>query len=130
MRSLWPVKVYGMRFPPTVVVMLAVGCLLQTARGQAASLVVRTELECRLSIDGIAKGVLKSSGEIRVDLASGEHRIAAVPVAGGAAGETTVELSAADAHVLSVPLRASMARRSQEARLLGGPGDSVDVGRR
>ena len=105
-----------MRFPPTVLVMLAVGCLLQTARGQAASLVVRTDLECRLSIDGVANGVLKSSGELRVDLASGEHRIAAVPVDGGAAWETTVELSAADTNVLSIPLRASVARAEAKNR--------------
>lgn len=69
-----------------------------------------------MSIDGLAKSVLKSSGEIRVDLKPGEHRIAAVPVAGGAAWETTVELSAADAHVLSIPLRASVARAEAKSR--------------
>lgn len=105
-----------MRFLRTLVAVYAAGYLLQTARGQAASLVVRTDLECRLSIDGLAKSVLKSSGEIRVDLKPGEHRIAAVPVAGGAAWETTVELSAADAHVLSIPLRASVARAEAKSR--------------
>ena len=73
-----------MRFPPTVVVLLAVGCLLQAVRGQAASLVVRTDLECRVSIDGMAKGVLKSGGELRVEssLGQGAEFIALLPIAG------------------------------------------------
>ena len=76
---------------------LAVAGPSQTVHGQAASLRVRSDLECRLSVDGRPRGVLKPGGEVRVNLVPGDHRIEAVPVTGGAAWQNTVTLTKADA---------------------------------
>ena len=55
-----------MRVLRIIIAFCAAGCLTRTARGEAAFLVLRTDLECRLSVDGDPKGVLKVGTEIRV----------------------------------------------------------------
>jgi len=93
----------------------AAGCLTRTARGEAAFLVLRTDLECRLSVDGDPKGVLKVGTEIRVSLPAGEHRVTASPVAGGAAWETVIALKT-DSQELPIQLRAHTERAAGKQR--------------
>jgi hypothetical protein len=88
----------------------AVGGLIQTARGQTAYLLVRSDLECRLTVDGTPGGVLKAGNEIRVAVTPGEHRVEAVPLGGGARWETALTVKAADEAVLAIPLRAAVER--------------------
>ena len=74
--------------------------------GKTASLVVSSDLDCRLSIDGKAQGVLKSGAARRVSVASGEHRVEAVDVATGAHWDGSV--TAGD--TLAIPLRAEVTK--------------------
>lgn len=59
-----------------------------------AELLVRTDVECRLSLDGISRGTLKTGQQIRLSLAPGEHRIEAA--AGTVHWGKTIQLAAVD----------------------------------
>ena len=61
--------------------------LAQLLPGQSGSLLVRTDLECRWSVDGEPQGVLKIGDRARLSLSLGEHHVEAVPVAGDPAGK-------------------------------------------
>lgn len=76
---------------------------------QGAELLVRTDVECGLSVDGVARGTLKTGQEVRLSLTPGEHRIEAV--AGTAHWEKTIQLDAAD-QAIDIPLRAVTANAS------------------
>jgi hypothetical protein len=104
-----------MRVPRILIAFCAVGCLTQTARGEAAILVLRTDVECRLTVDGDPKGVLKAGVEIRVSLPVGEHRVVAEPLAGGAAWESVIALKA-DGQEMAIPLRAHTERAAVNLR--------------
>ena len=104
-----------MRIVRVLVMVVTAGCLLQTARGETAILVVRTDLECRLSVDGEARGVLKAGEEIRVSVEAGEHRVAAAPVDATVATEAMVEIKG-DAHEVTIPLRAAVERAGARKR--------------
>ena len=86
------------------------------AFGQTASLLVHTDVECRWSIDGEPKGILKAGDGIRVSLPIGEHRVEAVPVAGGPHWEDTVNLTGPEGKDLSIPLRAAVIRAEVQSR--------------
>jgi len=105
-----------MRFAEVLMAALAAASHIQTVHGQTASLRVRADLECRLSVDGRPRGVLKPGDEVRVNLVPGDHRIEAVPVTGGAAWQSTVTLIKADAQEVSIPLRAVVARAEAKTR--------------
>jgi len=94
----------------------AVGGLVQTARGQPAYLLLQCDLECRLTVDGKPGRVLKSGSEIRITVAPGEHRVDAVPLAGGAHWETAVTVNALQEQVLTIPLRAAVERAEANVR--------------
>jgi len=90
--------------------------LLQAAIGQTASLLVRTDLECRWSVDGESKGILSIGDGVRVSLTLGEHRIEAVPVAGGPHWEDTVDLDEPAGKVLTIALKAAVAFAETQSR--------------
>jgi hypothetical protein len=69
---------------------------------QGAELLVRADVECRLNVDGVTRGTLKTGQEVRLSLTPGEHRIEAV--AGTAHWEKTLQLAALD-QVIEIPLR-------------------------
>jgi hypothetical protein len=87
-----------------------------SAFGQTASLLVRTDLECRWSVDGESKGILGTGDGARVSLPWGEHRIEAVPVAGGPHWEGTVDLAEQDGKVLTIALKAAVALVETQSR--------------
>ena len=86
------------------------------AYGQTASLLVRTDADCRLTIDDESKGLLKSNDEIRVSLPLGEHRLAAVAAEGGSRWTDTVYLVDPGEKAVSIPLRATIARTETQSR--------------
>jgi hypothetical protein len=86
------------------------------AFGETASLWVRTDVECRLSVDGESKGILSVGDGIRVSLPMGEHRLEAVPVAGGPHWEDTVNLTEPQGKELTIPLRALVIRAEAQSR--------------
>ena len=96
--------------------LFAAAGLIQTVRGQGANLRLRSDLECRLNIDGQPRGVLKPGDEVRVNLVPGDHRVEAVPVTGGATWQTTVTLTEADSQEVSIPLLAAVARAEAKTR--------------
>jgi hypothetical protein len=81
----------------------AAAAIICAALGQGAELVVRTDVECRLSVDGVARGTLKTGQEVQLSLTPGEHRIEAV--AGTAQWGKRIQLDAAD-QAIDIPLRA------------------------
>jgi hypothetical protein len=46
-------------------------------------LVIHADAECRLSVDGKARGVVVPGKQVQIKLMAGEHHIAAIPVAEG-----------------------------------------------
>jgi hypothetical protein len=89
---------------------------IQGAFGQGASLLVRTDLDCRWSVDGESKGLLSAGDGVRLSLPFGEHRIEAVPIAGGPHWEDTVDLDQADGKVLTIALKAVVALAEAQSR--------------
>jgi hypothetical protein len=86
------------------------------AFGQTASLLIRSDVECRLVVDGESKGVLKTGNDMRVNLPLGEHRLEAVPAAGGPRWTDTVYLVDPAEKTVSIPLRAAMAQAEAQSR--------------
>jgi len=84
--------------------------LVQLLPGQTASLLVRTDLECKWSVDGEPRGVLKTGDQVRLSLLPGEHRVEAVPVGGGPHWEETVKIGETEGQVLAIPLQAAVSR--------------------
>src|ERR1700683_3005868 len=105
-----------MKFLTKLLTVVAALFLTQNLPAQTASLLVRTDLECRWSVDGESRGVLKASDQIRLNLSPGEHRLEAVPVTGGPHWEETVKLGAADGQELTIPLQAAVARAEAQQR--------------
>jgi hypothetical protein len=93
----------------------ALSCV-QALSGQTAYLLVRTDVECRWSVDGNPQGILKTTDQARLSLSPGEHRVEAVPVAGGPRWEEIVKLGDADAQVLAIPLQAAVSRAEAQQR--------------
>jgi Protein of unknown function (DUF1566) len=87
-----------------------------TAFAQTASLLLRSDVECRLTVDGESKGILKTGDELRVSLPLGEHHLEAVPVAGGPGWTDTVYLVDPAEKTVSIPLRAARARAEAQSR--------------
>lgn len=83
------------------------------AYAQTASLVVRTDADCRWSVDGESKGVLKAGAEAKLTLPSGEHSLEADPLAGGPAWKETLHLTGQD-QAVAIPLQAAIARANAE----------------
>jgi hypothetical protein len=88
----------------------------QQLPGETGSLLVRTDLECRLSVDGEYRGVLKVGDEVRLSLLPGEHRVEAIPLAGGPLWEETVKLGEQQGQILSIPLQAAVSRAEAQRR--------------
>jgi hypothetical protein len=99
------------------------------AWAQSAALLVSTDLECRWSIDGDPKGVLKVDDRVRVDLPLGEHLIEAVAVARGTRWEKVVKLTQPIEQVVAIPLRAEKtdAERAQADLELANRGYWIDA---
>jgi len=101
-----------------VVFVLAAGLcgdLTLAADGGTAHLLIRTDLECKLTVDGKPGGVVRSGEAVTLNLPAGEHRVEAVPVAGSAHWEETVTLTGPDNQVLTVSLRPAVARAEAES---------------
>ena len=96
---------------------LALALVCATAAfAQTASLLIRSDVECRLSVDGESKGILKTGADLRVNLPLGEHHLEAIPVAGGPRWTDTVYLVDPAEKGVSIPLRAAMARAEAQKR--------------
>ena len=104
-----------MRLPYLLVAAFTVGGLVQTARGQAALLVLRSDLDCRLIIDGKSKGVLKAGSELQVNLPPGEHQVEASALAGSVAWQTSVTLKTGT-EVVSIPMGHAVAQAEARRR--------------
>jgi hypothetical protein len=87
----------------------------QHVPGETGSLLVRTDIECRLSVDGEPRGILKVSDEVRLSLPLGEHRVEADALSGGPHWQETVKL-AAQGQTLSIPLQVAISRAEAQSR--------------
>jgi hypothetical protein len=87
-----------------------------TAFGENAVLLVRTDVECRVTIDGESKGVLKTGDELHANLPLGEHRLEAVPIVSGPHWTDTVYLVDPGEKAVNIPLRAAIARAEAQNR--------------
>ena len=98
------------------------------ARSQNATLLVSTDLECRWSIDGDPKGVLKVDDRVPVSLRLGEHLIEVVALSNGVRWEKVVKLTEPTEQVLAIPLRAERtdAERAQADLELANRGYWID----
>jgi len=75
---------------------------------------VRTDLQCRWSIDGKPQGVLSVDDRVTVSLGIGEHLMEAVPLSGGPLWEQVLSISDTNARVFTIPLLA--AKNAEELR--------------
>jgi len=82
---------------------------LWPAPSQGADLLIRTDVECLLAVDGKTQGVLSPNQSLRLQLTAGEHRIEAVDSAGGGRWQKTIALATADSQQeLTIFLLASL----------------------
>jgi hypothetical protein len=101
-----------MKFPSELLLSL----VLLSSVCPGAELLVRTDVECRLSVDGKTRGTLKTGDGIRLSLPPGGHGIEAFPLTRPGHWQKTIQIVAADEHqVLSIPLRSADSR----ARVIG-----------
>jgi hypothetical protein len=107
---------YFLRLRHAALVLIVTGAFgfVPACLAQPANFVVRTDLECRFSVDGKPQGVLKPDGEFRLNLPIGEHKVEAVPLAGGGAWQQTVEVKEQDAQTVTIPLRTVVLRAEMD----------------
>lgn len=68
--------------------------LLFVANCRGGELLISTDIECRLSVDGASKGIVKAGDGVKLNLVSGDHRINAVALqASGSQWAKTVHVS-------------------------------------
>jgi hypothetical protein len=80
----------------------------QPGLSQGADLILRTDVECRLTVDGKTQGMLNPNQSLRLQLSADEHRIEAVDSAGGGTWQKTIALAMADSQQeLTISLRPS-----------------------
>jgi hypothetical protein len=89
----------------------------QTLPAQTANLLVRSDRDCRLTIDGESKGTLRAGDSVRVSLPLGEHRVEAILLPEGPHWEGAVTLTEPDGQRFSISLQAVVTRA--EAQRLG-----------
>jgi len=75
----------------------ALCALLCAAISSGAELLVRTDVECRLKVDGAVWRTLKTGDGIRLTLSAGGHQLEAVPVVGAGHWQKEIRMAAADA---------------------------------
>jgi Protein of unknown function (DUF1566) len=86
---------------------LLVACALFCAPFcQGAELLLRTAIECSVSVDGKALGTLKPSTDTRLTLPPGAHQIEALSLGGAVRWQKTIQLAAAEGpQVIDIPLQ-------------------------
>lgn len=104
-----------LRIAITLAVCAAIG-YAQAGPEANAHLLLRTDLECKLIIDGKPNGALAVGQGISVTLPLGEHRVEAVPLKGGASWQESVNLTEPNEQALTIPLRATVARAEAVSR--------------
>ena len=88
---------------------------LAAAQAQTQSLSFRCDVECRWTLDGAAKGILKVNDEIPLTLALGEHRLEAVATTGGEHWEGTFKVTQ-DTRFIFIQLVGAKERADTAAR--------------
>ena len=86
-----------------IALVLAAG-VVNAQNAPTATWIVRADAECKLTVDGEAKGTLRPDDRMRVVLQLGEHLVEAVPVAGGKRWEQVVNLNEAKTQILTINL--------------------------
>jgi Protein of unknown function (DUF1566) len=89
---------------------------LANAQAQTETWSFRTDVECRWTLDGVARGVLKASDPIPLTLALGEHRLEAVATTGGEHWEGTIKITRGSGHVFMFQLIGAKERADTAAR--------------
>jgi len=89
---------------------------LRAAAGQNGALLVRTDLDCKWSVDGQPQGVLNSGDEKRLSLSAGEHKLEATPVAGGPRWQESVKVGGTDGQVVAILLKDAVTRAGVQTR--------------
>jgi hypothetical protein len=110
---------FQMRHSPLSRLILAAYSTLALSRtipAQTASLLVRSDRDCRLTIDGEFKGTLRAGESVRVSLPLGEHRLEAVLLSEGPHWEGAVTLTEPDGRQFSIPLQDAVTRAEAQRR--------------
>lgn len=90
-------------------------CLLHAAAAAGtARLLVQTDVECRLTVDGKPGGKVTVGKGVSLALSPGEHRVEAVPLKGTAHWEELIKVTERDGQILNIPLRAALVRADAE----------------
>lgn len=83
---------------------------LTCAPGSSA-LVLRSDAECRVLIDGQQRGSLKEGEKLEVTLAPGNHRVQAIALDGETNWGQSIEVTNTPGEELVIPLRTELARK-------------------
>lgn len=75
------------------------------------AVVLRSDVECRLLIDGQQRGILKPGGKLEVTLPPGNHEVRAIALDGEANWRQSIDVSGTADQELVIPLRAELARK-------------------
>lgn len=102
----------------SLIVVLALSVVAANAQSQSppdtATWVFGTDRECRWSIDGQSKGVLRTDQRARVTMELGDHLVEAVPTSGGPHWKQTIGVKESRNEAFIFPLMAA-------AKPAGGP---------
>jgi Protein of unknown function (DUF1566) len=83
--------------------LLYLSFFLSLCRG--GDVLLRSEVECRLSIDGAPRGIVKTGDGVRLNLPPGDHRIEAETVKGSGQWAQTIRVSN-EPQTIRIPLHA------------------------
>jgi hypothetical protein len=88
--------------------------LSRTLPAQTATLVIRVDHDCRLTIDGESRGTLKVGDSVTINLPLGEHRVEAVPLPEGPHWEGAVTLTDPNGQQFSIPMQEAIKRANAQ----------------
>jgi hypothetical protein len=91
-------------------ILCACAALAPIAVAKPANLLVHTDVDCKLSIDGKAKGIVTTHSPLRVSLPAGEHKLEAVDIVSGARWADTLKANGQAGQEFAIPLRAAVTR--------------------
>lgn len=81
-----------------------------TAVCSTSELTVKTDRECRISIDGKDQGVLKPDSELKLSLESGEHKLEAAALSGAGTWAQTLDVKDSSGQSVTIPMQSAASR--------------------
>jgi len=90
--------------------------LTAVAFAQNAPLVIQTDLECDVTVDGKPQGILRTGNSLTLNVPLGDHRVEAVSLTGGFRHLQIVEINDSREKKFTIPLQSVIDREETQKR--------------